>query len=88
MRPCDYANGNAVVKQFTPEQADQWREAVLELGVALTRLPASLHPTVKEEWALQLRSLVFGHAIFNDIPLTEAHGWPVVSKKKLAVQYS
>ncbi|MGQ3286027.1 MAG: hypothetical protein ACT6VC_23015, partial [Bosea sp. (in: a-proteobacteria)] len=84
----NYADGKAVVKQFTPEQADQWREAVLELGVALTRLPASLHPTAKEEWALQLLSLVFGHAIFNDIPLTEAYGWPVVSKKKLAVQYS
>ncbi|KAJ9524786.1 hypothetical protein QJQ45_024418 [Haematococcus lacustris] len=87
-RPCNYADGNAVVKKFTPEQADQWREAVLEMGVAMTSLPGHLIPTSQLEWALQLLSLVFGYAIFNDIPLTESYGWPVISEGELDVRYS
>ncbi|KAJ9520880.1 hypothetical protein QJQ45_014068 [Haematococcus lacustris] len=87
-RPCNYADGNVVVKKFTPEQADQWREAVLEMGVAMTSLPGHLIPTSQLEWALQLLSLVFGYAIFNDIPLTESHGWPVISEGELDVRYS
>ncbi|KAJ9515190.1 hypothetical protein QJQ45_002318 [Haematococcus lacustris] len=87
-RPCNYADGNVVVKKFTPEQADQWREAVLEMGVAMTSLPGHLIPTSQLEWALQLLSLVFGYAIFNDIPLTESYGWPVISKGDLDVRYS
>ncbi|KAL6751605.1 hypothetical protein V8C86DRAFT_3030015 [Haematococcus lacustris] len=87
-RPAQYADGNAVVKKFTPEQADQWRQAVLEMGVAMTSLPGHLIPTSQLEWALQLLSLVFGYAIFNDIPLTESYGWPVISKGDLDVRYS
>ncbi|KAL6764877.1 hypothetical protein V8C86DRAFT_3022034 [Haematococcus lacustris] len=87
-RPAQYADGNAVVKKFTPEQADQWRQAVLEMGVAMTSLPGHLIPTSQLEWALQLLSLVFGYAIFNDIPLTESYGWPVISNGDLDVRYS